>query len=45
VLVPTAAYDERFIPEALAAGASGYVLKGGGVEERVVAIQSAQARE
>jgi two-component system, NarL family, response regulator LiaR len=44
VLVLTAAYDERLIPEALAAGASGYVVKGGSVEELVAAIQSAQAR-
>jgi two-component system, NarL family, response regulator LiaR len=44
VLVLTASYDERLIPEALAAGASGYVLKGGSVDELVAAIQSAQAR-
>jgi two-component system, NarL family, response regulator LiaR len=44
VLVLTAAYDERLIPEALAAGASGYVVKGGSVEELVAAIQCAQAR-
>jgi DNA-binding NarL/FixJ family response regulator len=44
VLVLTASYDERLILEALAAGASGYVLKGGSVDELVAAIQSAQAR-
>jgi DNA-binding NarL/FixJ family response regulator len=32
VLVHTAAYDERLIPEALAAGACGYVFKGDMVE-------------
>ena len=45
VLVLTAAYDERLIPEALEAGASGYALKGGNVEELVAAIQSAYARQ
>ena len=41
VVVLTASYDERLIPDALAAGASGYVLKGGTVEELVAAIRSA----
>ncbi len=41
VVVLTASYDERLIPDALAAGASGYVLKGGSVEELVAAIRSA----
>jgi DNA-binding NarL/FixJ family response regulator len=44
VLVLTASYDAGLIPAALAAGASGYVLKGGSVEELVAAIQSAHAR-
>ena len=41
VVVLTASYDERLIPDALAAGASGYVLKGCSVEELVAAIRSA----
>lgn len=45
VLVLTAAYDERLVPEALAAGASGYVLKGGSVEELVAAMQSVYTRQ
>ena len=44
VLVLTASYDERLIPAVLAAGASGYMLKGGGVEELVAAIRCAHAR-
>jgi DNA-binding NarL/FixJ family response regulator len=43
VLVLTAYYDERLIPEALAAGASGYVLKDGDVEEFIAVIRSAHA--
>jgi DNA-binding NarL/FixJ family response regulator len=43
VLVLTAAYDERLIPQALAAGASGYVIKGGSVDDLVAAIQAAHA--
>ena len=45
VLVLTAFYDERLIPQALAAGASGYVLKDGDVEEFIAAIRSAHARQ
>jgi DNA-binding NarL/FixJ family response regulator len=45
VLVLTTAYDERLISEVLAAGASGYMIKGGTVEELVAAIQSARARQ
>jgi two-component system, NarL family, response regulator LiaR len=44
VLVLTASYDEQLIPEALAAGASGYVLKGGSVEELVASIRLACGR-
>lgn len=44
VLVLTAFYDERLIPEVLAAGASGYVLKDGSVEEFIAAIRSTHAR-
>jgi DNA-binding NarL/FixJ family response regulator len=45
VLVLTAFYDERLIPQALAAGASGYVLKDGDVEEFIAAIRSAHAHQ
>jgi DNA-binding NarL/FixJ family response regulator len=40
VLLHTATYDERLIPEALAAGACGYVLKGE-LAELVAAIRAA----
>ena len=40
VLVHTAAYDERLIPGALAAGACGYVLKGD-LAELIAAIRAA----
>ena len=40
VLVLTAVYDERLIPEALAAGASGYVLKDGRVDEFIATIRA-----
>jgi DNA-binding NarL/FixJ family response regulator len=42
MLVHTADYDERLIPQALAAGACGYVLKGG-IAELVAAIRNAHA--
>ena len=42
VLIHTAAYDERLIPEALAAGACGYVLKGD-LTELLGAIRTAHA--
>jgi DNA-binding NarL/FixJ family response regulator len=42
VLVLTAFYDERLIPEALAAGACGYVLKLSDIQEIVAAIRAAQ---
>jgi DNA-binding NarL/FixJ family response regulator len=45
VLVLTAYYDERLIPQALEAGASGYVLKDGDVEEFIAAIRSAHVRQ
>lgn len=44
VLMQTADYDERLIPEALAAGACGYVLKQGEVAELLAAIRAASAR-
>src|SRR5262249_29412229 len=37
VVVHTAEYDARLVPEALAAGACGYVLKGGGLAGLVAA--------
>ncbi len=43
VLVLTASYDERLITEALEAGAAGYVLKQGRMEELLGAIQAVQA--
>jgi DNA-binding NarL/FixJ family response regulator len=45
VVVLTASYDERLISEALAAGASGYVLKGGSVDELIASIRDAHARQ
>jgi DNA-binding NarL/FixJ family response regulator len=45
VLVLTAFYDEELIPEALAAGACGYVLKHGELEELFAAIRAAHARQ
>ena len=45
VLVLTAYYDERLIPQAMAAGASGYVLKDGDVDEFIDAIRSAHAHQ
>ena len=44
VLVHTAEYDERLIPEAIAAGACGYVLKGE-LAELLEAIRTAHARQ
>jgi DNA-binding NarL/FixJ family response regulator len=44
VLVLTAFYDERLIPEALAAGACGYVLKNVNTVELTAAIRAAGAR-
>ena len=44
VVVHTAEYDARLVPEALAAGACGYVLKGGGLAGLVAAIRAAHAR-
>jgi two-component system, NarL family, response regulator LiaR len=41
VLVHTAGYDERLIPQALAAGACGYVLKGE-LAELLAAIRAAR---
>jgi DNA-binding NarL/FixJ family response regulator len=41
VLVHTAAYDERLIPEALGAGACGYVVKGE-LAELLAAIRAAR---
>lgn len=43
VLVLTAVYDDRLVPEALAAGASGYVLKDGSVDEFITAIRAVQS--
>jgi DNA-binding NarL/FixJ family response regulator len=45
VLVLTAFYDEQLIPEALAAGACGYVLKEGESEEILAAIRAAHAHQ
>jgi DNA-binding NarL/FixJ family response regulator len=45
VLVHTAVYDERLVPEALAAGAWGYVLKEGDLAQLVAAIRAAPARQ
>jgi two-component system, NarL family, response regulator LiaR len=42
VLVLTALYDGRLIPEAIAAGAWGYVRKQGEIEERLTAMGAAQ---
>ena len=42
VLVLTASYHERLIAEALAAGASGYVLKEGVMDQLVAAIRAAR---
>jgi DNA-binding NarL/FixJ family response regulator len=44
VLVHTAEYDARLVPEALAAGACGYVLKRGEFAQLVAAIRAAHAR-
>jgi len=43
VLVLTASYDERLIQEALAAGASGYVLKDVGMAQLIAAIRATRA--
>jgi DNA-binding NarL/FixJ family response regulator len=43
VLVLTAFYDERLIPEALAAGACGFLLKQGAIEDLLAAIRAARA--
>jgi DNA-binding NarL/FixJ family response regulator len=45
VVVHTADYDARLVPEALAAGAWGYVLKQGQLPELVAAIRAAHARQ
>lgn len=45
VLVLTAVYDEDLIPEALAAGASGYVLKDGRVDDFIAAIRAVRTRQ
>lgn len=45
VLMHTADYDERLIPETLAAGACGYVLKQGEVAGLLAAIRATQARQ
>jgi len=45
VLVHTADFDERLIPEALAAGACGYVLKQGELAELLAAMRAAYARQ
>jgi DNA-binding NarL/FixJ family response regulator len=42
VLVLTASYHERLIAEALAAGAAGYVLKDGVMDQLVAAIRAAR---
>jgi DNA-binding NarL/FixJ family response regulator len=42
VLALTAGYDERLIAEALAAGAGGYALKQGGMDQLVAAIRAAR---
>ena len=44
VVVLTAFYDEHLIPEALAAGAHGYVLKQGELQEIIGAIRAARQR-
>jgi DNA-binding NarL/FixJ family response regulator len=41
VLMLTAHYDEQLIPEAIAAGACGYLLKDGEIEELIAAIRAA----
>ena len=43
VVVHTADYDTRLVPEALAAGAWGYVLKQGELAELIAAIRAAHA--
>jgi DNA-binding NarL/FixJ family response regulator len=45
VLVLTAFYDEQLIPEAVAAGACGYVLKQGEIERLFTSIRAAHARQ
>jgi NarL family two-component system response regulator LiaR len=44
VLVLTAFYDEQLIPEAIAAGACGYLLKAGEIKELFAAIRATRPR-